>query len=138
MNCFKCQFLKGSLLFSNDNDNLHWTLEENIFIFLFFQLFSIYKSLSNFVSVQFTNITKKPVLNECKTIWSSTFHASSFKRCSWQSQCRAQLPGLEFSSTWNRSNNTYTFMVHIQTPWFDMIILTFMKRLKNSSLLVWV
>lgn len=46
--------------------------------FYFFQLFSIHKSSSNFVSVQFTNITKKPVLNECKTIWSSTFHASSF------------------------------------------------------------
>lgn len=49
-----------------------------------------------------------------------------------------QLPGLEFSSTWNTSNDTYAFMVHIETPKFDMIILTFMKRLKNSSLLVWV
>lgn len=100
--------------------------------FYFFQLFSIYKSSSNFVSVQFTNITKKPVLNECKTIWSSTFHASSFSvvpdslNTTWA----------EISSTWNKSNDTYTFMVHIQTSMFDMNILTFTKRLKNSSLLV--
>lgn len=66
-------------------------------------------------------------------------HISCFfiQCCSWQSQCTAQTTTwAEISSTWNKSNDTYTFMVHIQTSMFDMNILTFTKRLKNSSLLV--